>query len=315
MAIERGSFSSNPSFAVHSLSELYVHGLSRLTLCDPMDCSLPGSSVHGTLQARILEWVAISYSRDWARVSCISCVGRWILYHCTTWEAEWTNWASCLLSLGPSFLIRIRKKILLTAFAYEWDIVCTWRERNWKLVSPTLEGKFLTTGAAGKSLLCVICALDQPMSIEFSSVAQLCPTLCDPMDCSTPGFTVHYQLPDLTQTHIKLISIVSMMPSNHLNLGHPLLLLPSIFSSIRDFSNESVLWIRWTNYWSFSFSMSPSNGYSGLISFRIDWLDLLTVWKYLKSLTQHHSSKASVLWHSESLWSNSHIHTWLLEKP
>ena len=86
------------------------------------------------------------------------------------------------------------------------------------------------------------------------------------------------------------------MPSNHLTLCHPLLFLPSIFSSIRVFSNESVLYIRWTKYWSFSFSISPSNEYSGLISFRMDWLDLLVVQGTLTSLLQHHSSKASILW-------------------
>ena len=107
-----------------------------------------------------------------------------------------------------------------------------------------------------------------------------------------PGFPVHHQLPELTQTHVHR----SMMPSNHLILCCPLLLLPSIFPSIRVFSNESVLHIRWLKYWSFSFSISPSNEYSGLISFRIDWLDLLAVQGTLKSLLQHHGSKTSILW-------------------
>ena len=95
---------------------------------------------------------------------------------------------------------------------------------------------------------------------------------------------------------LKLMSIESVMPSNHLILYCPLLLLPSIFPSIRIFSNKSVLHIRWPKYWSFSFSISPSNDYSGLISFRIDWLDLLAVQGTLKSLLQHHSSKVSILW-------------------
>ena len=95
---------------------------------------------------------------------------------------------------------------------------------------------------------------------------------------------------------LKLMSIKSVMSSNLLILHHPLLLPPSIFSSIRVFSNESVLRIRWPKYWSFSFSISPSNEYSGLISFRIDWFDLLAVQGTLKSLLQHHSSKASILW-------------------
>ena len=129
------------------------------------------------------------------------------------------------------------------------------------------------------------------INIQFSSVAQSCPTLCDPMDCSTPGLPVHHQLPEFTQTH-ELV-----MPSNHLILCHPLL-PPLIFPSIRIFSNESVLCIRWPKYWSLSFSISPSSEYSGLISFRMDWLDLLAVQGTLKSLLQHHSSKESILWNS-----------------
>ena len=101
-----------------------------------------------------------------------------------------------------------------------------------------------------------------------------------------------------SQSLCKLMSIESVMPSNHLILCRPLLLLPSIFPSIRVFSNESVLHIRWPKYWSFSFSISPSNEYSGLISFRMDWLDLLAVQGTLKSLFQYHSSKASILWRS-----------------
>ena len=97
---------------------------------------------------------------------------------------------------------------------------------------------------------------------------------------------------------LKLMSIASVMPCNHLILCHPLLLLPSILPSIRVFSNESILHIRWPKYWSFSFSISPSNEYSGLISFRMDWLNLLAVQGTLKSLFQHHSSEASILWHS-----------------
>ena len=130
-------------------------------------------------------------------------------------------------------------------------------------------------------------------AVQFSSVAQSCPTLCDPMDCSTPGFPVYHQLRSL----LKLVSVESVMPSNHLILCRPLLLSPSIFPSIRVFSNESFL-IRWPKYWSFRFSISPSKEYSVLISFRIDWLDLLAIQRTLKSLLQHHSSKASILQHS-----------------
>ena len=113
---------------------------------------------------------------------------------------------------------------------------------------------------------------------------------------------------------LKLMSIVSVMPSNHLILYRPLL-LPSIFPSIKVSSNESVLLIRWPKYWSFNFSISPSNGYLGLISFRMDWLDLLPVQGTLKSLLQHHSLKASILWCLAFLIVHSHICTWLLENP
>ena len=118
--------------------------------------------------------------------------------------------------------------------------------------------------------------------------------LCNPINCSTPCLPVHHQLQESTQT----MSIVSVMPFNHLILCCPLLLLPSIFPSIRVFSNESTLRIRWPKYWSFSFNISPFNEHPGLISFRMDWLDLLAVQGTLKSLLQHHSSKASILQHS-----------------
>ena len=126
---------------------------------------------------------------------------------------------------------------------------------------------------------------------QFSSVAQSCPTLCDPMNRARQASL------SITNSRSppKPMSIESVMPSNHLILCRPLLLLPSIFPSIRVFSNESALYNRWPKYWSFSFSISPSNEYSGLISFIMDWLDLLAVQGTLKSLLQHHSSKASVL--------------------
>ena len=124
------------------------------------------------------------------------------------------------------------------------------------------------------------------------SLAQLCLTLCNPIDCSTPGFPVLHHF----QKFAQLMSTESVMPSNYLILCCPLLLPPSIFPSIRVFSNESVLLIRWPKYW--GFSICPTNEYSGLISFRVDGLDLLAVQGPLKSLLQHHSSKASILWRS-----------------
>ena len=126
--------------------------------------------------------------------------------------------------------------------------------------------------------------------IQFSSGAQSCPTLCDPMNRSTPGLPVQP-----TPGIHSLMSIESVMPSGHLILCHPLLLLRPIPPSIRVFSNESTLRMRWPKYWSFSFSVIPSKERPGLISFRMDWLDLLAVQGTLKSLLQHHSSKASIL--------------------
>ena len=190
-----------------------------LTLCDPMDCSPPGSFVLGILQARILEWVAIfSVKYFW--------------WHRTFWQI-----LSSSSFFFPFFQI------------YTFNV-----------------------------------------PVQFSSVAQSCPTLCDPMDCRTPGIPVHSN----SQSLLRLMSHESVMPTNHLILCRPHLFLPSIFPSISVFSNESVLPIRWTA-WSLSFSISPSNEYSGLIYLRMDWLNLLAVQGTPKSLLQHHSSKASIL--------------------
>ena len=176
--------------------------LSCVWLCDPLDCSPPDFSVYGILQARILEWVAISSS-------------------------------------------------------------------NYEDFHPI-------------------------PSVQFSSATPSCPTICDPWTAAGQASL------SITNTWslLRLMSIESGMPSNHLILCHRLLLPPSIFPSIRIFSNESVLCIRWPEYQSISFSISPSNEYSGLISFRMNWLDLLAVHGTLKSLLQHHSSKASILRHS-----------------
>ena len=146
---------------------------------------------------------------------------------------------------------------------------------------------------------------------SVGSVTQSCLTLSNPMDCSTPGFPVHHQLPELAQTHVHRAGD-AIQPSDPLSSP---LLLPSMFPSIRVFSTESVLHIRWPKYWSVRVSISPSNEYSGLISFRIYWLDLLAVQATLKSLLLHHSSKASILRCSAFFIVQLHIHTWPLEKP
>ena len=129
--------------------------------------------------------------------------------------------------------------------------------------------------------------------VVIQSCPESCPTLCDPMDCSMPGFPVLHHLSQFAQTLVHWLGDAIQPP-------HPVspLLLPSVFPSMRVFSTECAFCMRWPKYWSFSFSISPSSEYSGLISFRIDWFDLLAVQGTLKSLLQHHSSKASVLQHS-----------------
>ena len=132
---------------------------------------------------------------------------------------------------------------------------------------------------------------DYVSSVQFSSVAQSCLTLCNPMDCSTPGLPVHHQLPEFTQTHVHWVGD-DIQPSHPLSSPSP----PAFnLSHIKVFSNESALLIRRPKYWSLSFNISPSSEHPGLISFRMDWLDLLAVQGTLKSLLQHHSSKASIL--------------------
>ena len=149
--------------------------------------------------------------------------------------------------------------------------------------------------------------MEEPSGLQFSSVSQSCLTLCDPMNCGMPSLPVHHQLPEFTPTQVHWVS-------DAIQSSHPLsspLLLPSIFPSIWVFSNESALCIRWPKYWSFSFNISPSNEHSELISFRMDWLDLLAVQGTLKSLLQHHSSKAPIIWCSLSFCPTlTSIHYW-----
>ena len=182
---------------------------SCLTLCDPVDCSPPGSSVHGILQARILEWVAISFEPR----------------------------------------------------------------------SPILQADALTS------------------SVQFSSVTQLCPTLCNPMNRSTPGLPVHHQLPEFTQTHVHWVTD-AIQPSHPLSSPSPPAPNPSQHQSLFQWANSShevakVLWL----HSGFSFSIIPFKEIPGLISFRMDWISI-AVQGTLKSLLQHHSSKASILWRS-----------------
>ena len=206
------------------------------TLCDPMDCSLPGSSVHGISQARVLEWVAISFSRGPSRPRGRTKVSRIVGRRFTLWA---TREVTALITV---VVVQLLSRVQL--FVTPWMAGCQ-------------------------------------ASLSFMIFQSLC----------------------------KFMTIESVMQSSHLILCCPLLLLPAIFPSIRDFSNESSVCIRWTKYW--RFSISPFSEYLGLISFRIDWFDLLAVQGTLKSLLQHHNIKASIFRCSASLWSTSHIYTWL----
>ena len=138
------------------------------------------------------------------------------------------------------------------------------------------------------------------LSVQFSSVTQLCLTLCDPMIRSTPGLPVHHQLPEFSQTHVHRVSD-AIQPSHPRSSPSSSAPNPPVPPSIKVFSSESALRMRWPKYWSFSFNISPSNEHPGLISFRMDWLGLLAVQGTLKSLLQHHSSKTSILWCSAFL--------------
>ena len=168
------------------------------------------------------------------------------------------------------------------------------------LASPALQANSLPTNSPGKQII-GLGYCEPGTAVELSSVAQLCLTLCDPMDCSTP---VHHQFPELTQTHVHQVSD-AIQPSHPLSSPSP----PFSLSQSQVFSSESALHIRWPKIWSFSFSIRPSNEHPELISFRMDWLDLLAVQGTLKSLLQHHNSKASILGHSAFFIVNSHIHT------
>ena len=165
----------------------------------------------------------------------------------------------------------------------------------------------------GFSFLCsrpAIKQISKCCSVQFSSVPQSCATVCDPINHSTPGLPVHHQLPEFIQTHVHC----SVMPSSHIILCHPILLLSPIPPCIRVFSNESALRIRWPKYWSFSFSISPSNEHPGLISFRMDWLDLLQS-KGRRVFSNTTAQKHQFFDAQLSSQSNSYIHTWPLEKP
>ena len=238
-----------------------------LMLCNLMGCSSPDSPVHGILRPRILKWIAIPFSRgsSWLREQTqISCFAGRLFTIGATREAQY-----CLLISiqGQEFILQP-----IWHCFYQLLIFC---------FQP------INSSANNLSTKTLIQAFS---SVQSLSHVQIFVTPWTAVCQASLSITNSWSL-------LKLMSIESVMPSNHLILCRPLFLPPSIFPSNGVFSSESVLHIRWPTYWSFSFSSSPSND-SGLISFRMDWLDLLAIQGTLKSLLQHHSSKASILWRS-----------------
>ena len=199
-----------------------------------------------------------------------------------------TEWAHQIEPVFSFISLLLRGWMFLSLLA---PISLTVFEPSVQLEKLLLKFFFLATIRTVNKISCLLSAFH---SVQFSLVAQLCLTLCDPMNSSTPGLLVHHQLLEFTQTHVHWV-VDAIQPSHPLS---SLLLLPPIPPSIRVFSSESTLSMRWPKYWSFSFSISPSNEHPGLISFRMDWLDLLAVQGTLRSLLQYHSSKASILWRS-----------------
>ena len=218
-----------------SMLLLLLSHFSHPTLCDPIDGTPPGSPIPGILQVRTLEWVAISFSKHWNELPFPSPMH----------ENEVAQ--SCLTLRDPMDCSLPGSSIhgIFQAGVLEWGAIAFSEIQH----------------------------TSYQLSVEFSSVAQSCPTLCDPWTavCQASQSITN------SQSLLKLMSIGLVMLSKHLIPCCPLFLPPSIFPSIRVFSNESVLCIRWPKYWSFSFSISPSNEYSGLISFRMDCLDLFAV--------------------------------------
>ena len=240
------------------------------TLSDPMDCSPPGSSTRGIFQARVLEWGAIAFS-DSKEPAC---------------QCRRHGDASLILGSRKSPGGGHGNPPQYSCLENPMDRGAWWAAvhgatKGWTRLSDlactsfgprSLEGPPEPSSSLDDSLYMRI-SWGHWIELHFSSVTQSCPAFCDPMNRSTPGLPVHHQLPEFTQTHVHQVSD-AIQPSHPLSSPSP---LPPIPPSIRVFSNESTLRMRWPKYWSLSFSISPSNEQPGLISFRMDWLDLLYI--------------------------------------
>ena len=246
-----------------------------------MDCHLQSFSVRGISQARILEWVAICFSR-WSTVQLVKNLPA----NAETQE----TWVRSLGWEDP-----LEEEMATQSSIPAWKI--PWTEQPGEVMAHGITKSQKPQNIHRDRIHIPILAGDSlPLShqgdLQFSCHSAISDSLW-PMDCSTPGLPVHHQLPEFTQTHVHWVGD-AIQPSHPLSSPSP---LAFNLSQHRVFSNESGLRIRWPKYWSFSFSISPSHEYSGLISFRMDWFDLFAVQRTLKHLLQHHSSKASIFRH------------------
>ena len=271
-----------------------------------MDHCLPGSSVPGVLQEIILEWVAkpsyrgSSPPKDRTCISSVSCTDKWVFYHRATKEAPYTHTHTHTHTHTPGISQPSNSQGVVHPKNNKWMLDSVIPKAGLlkiiQLQKPIIKDKYI---------ICKYAFLAQFSSVQSLSRVRLFVTQWIAARQASLSITI-------SQSSLELTSIESVMPSSHLILCRPLLLLHPIPPSIRVFSNESTLRIRWPKYWSFSFSISPSKEHPGLISFRMDWLDLLAVQGTLKSLLQHHSSKASILRRSVFFTVQGN-HTWVLQ--
>ena len=262
------------------------------TLCDP------GSSLHGLLQIRILEWAAKPSSRGSSRHRDQTGVSESPALAGRFFTAEPSGKPLRTLCLCKLLRILLSTVSITNSYIYAFGFIYP-SLPNSRLITPQISTcrAWIVPFFLSSLGSCYCWTSFVPVCIQFSSVTQLCPTLCNPMNHSMPGLPVHHQLTEFIQTHVHRVGD-AIQPTHPLLSPSPPAPNPSQNQGL---SNESTLLMRWPKYWSFSFSISPSNEHPVLISFMMDWLDLLAVQGTLKSLLQHHSSKASIFRHSAFL--------------